>query len=295
MASPSPTPAPNAKVAPRWLEPLLLLAPAGVWLGLLLILPTLLIVELSFVPGIRPGDVVNPSGWGNYLKIFELSTLTVLGRSLFFAFGTTALCLLLGYPVAYWLALIVPKRWQNLLLVAFILPLWTSSLLRSYAWISILRDSGVLNSLLNAVGLPSLQLLYQTPAVFLGMAYSLLPYMVLILYSSLEKLDRRLLEAAADLGATPSQTFWRVTVPQTLPGLAAGCLLVFINALGDFVNPELLGGTSSMTAARLIYNKFLGNTPDWGMGSAMSTILILAVSLAIALLIKYGDRNAKNL
>jgi spermidine/putrescine transport system permease protein len=301
VASPSPiTPTNTAaakagKVAPRWLEPLLLLAPAGVWLGLLLILPTLLIVELSLVPGIRPGELVNPSGFGNYLKIFDPSTLTVLGRSLFFAGGTTLICLLLGYPVAYWLALIVPKRWQNLLLVAFILPLWTSSLLRSYAWISILRDSGVLNSVLNAVGLPSLQLLYQTPAVFLGMAYSLLPYMVLILYSSLEKLDRRLLEAAADLGATPQQVFWRVTVPQTLPGLAAGSLLVFINALGDFVNPELLGGTSSMTAARLIYNKFLGNTPDWGMGSAMSTILILAVSVAIALLIKYGDRHAKSL
>jgi spermidine/putrescine transport system permease protein len=293
--TPNTAAAPAGKVAPRWLEPLLLLAPAGVWLGLLLILPTLLIVELSLVPGIRPGELVNPSGFGNYLKIFDPSTLTVLARSLFFAIGTTVICLLLGYPVAYWLALIVPKRWQNLLLVAFILPLWTSSLLRSYAWISILRDSGVLNSLLNAVGLPSLQLLYQTPAVFLGMAYSLLPYMVLILYSSLEKLDRRLLEAAADLGATPQQVFWRVTVPQTLPGLAAGSLLVFINALGDFVNPELLGGTSSMTAARLIYNKFLGNTPDWGMGSAMSTILILAVSVAIALLIKYGDRHAKSL
>ncbi|OUC15550.1 MAG: polyamine ABC transporter permease [Alkalinema sp. CACIAM 70d] len=279
----------------RWLEPLVLLFPAGVWLVLLLVLPTLIIFELSFVPGIRPGDLVIPSGLGNYLRIFEPLTLLVIGRSLLFAIGTTVFCLLLGFPVAYWLGVIAPKRWQNLLLLAFVLPLWTSSLLRSYAWISILRPTGVLNSLLASVGLPSLDLLNQMPAVLIGMTYSLLPYMVLILYASLEKLDRRLLEAAADLGATPAQTFWWVTVPQVLPGLAASSLLVFINALGDFVNPELLGGPSSMTAARLIYNKFLGATPDWGMGSAMSTMLIVMVTLSIALLIKYGDRRATDL
>ena len=125
------------------------------------------------------------------------------------------------------------------------------------------------------------------------MSYSLLPYMVLILYSSLEKLDRRLLEAAADLGANPVETFRRVTVPQTLPGIAAGSLLVFITGLGDFVDPELLGGTSSMTAARLIYNQFLGATQNWGFGSALSMVLIMAVSIAIALLLRYGDTTAQ--
>jgi len=201
----------------------------------------------------------------------------------------------MGFPVAYWIALLSPKRWRNLLLLAFVLPLWTSSLLRSYAWISILRPTGVLNTLLTSLGLPTLDLLNRSPAVFIGMTYSLLPYMVLILYASLEKLDRRFLEAAADLGATPPQAFWKVTVPQTLPGIAAGSLLVFITGLGDFINPELLGGTSSMTAARLIYNQFLGATQNWGFGSALSMVLILAVSLAIALLIKYGDKNASSL
>lgn len=280
---------------PQWLQALLLLAPAGVWLALLLVIPTLLIFELSLVPNIKPGDLVNPSGLGNYWRIFQSDVLNVIGRSLLFATGTTLLCLLMGFPVAYWIALLSPKRWRNLLLLAFVLPLWTSSLLRSYAWISILRPTGVLNTLLTSLGLPTLDLLNRSPAVFIGMTYSLLPYMVLILYASLEKLDRRFLEAAADLGATPPQAFWKVTVPQTLPGIAAGSLLVFITGLGDFINPELLGGTSSMTAARLIYNQFLGATQNWGFGSALSMVLILAVSLAIALLIKYGDKNASSL
>jgi spermidine/putrescine transport system permease protein len=258
---------------------------------LLLVIPTLIIFELSLVPGIRPGDLVNPSGLGNYLRVFQQDFLPVLGRSLYFAFFSTIICLILGFPVAYWIALLAPKRWQNLLLLGFVLPLWTSSLLRSYAWITILRPSGVLNSFLESIGLPGLELLYRPPAVLIGMSYSMLPYMVLILYASLEKLDRRLLEAAADLGATPQQVFWRVTVPQSIPGIAAGSLLVFISSLGDFVDPELLGGASSMTAARLIYNQFLGATQNWGFGSALSMLMILAVSIAIALLIKYGDRS----
>ncbi|MBD1809336.1 ABC transporter permease [Microcoleus sp. FACHB-SPT15] len=276
----------------QWLEPLILLSPAGLWLMLLLVLPTLVIFELSLVPNIRPGMVVNPSGIGNYLRVFEPINLQVMWRSLLFAIGTTVICLLLGFPVAYWIAQMAPKRWQNLLLLGFILPLWTSSLLRSYAWITILRPTGVLNTVLTSIGLPALELLNRSPAVLIGMAYSYLPYMVLILYASLEKLDKRLLEASADLGANAVQTFWKVTVPQTLPGIAAGSLLVFISGLGDFVDPELLGGASSMTGARLIYNQFLGATQNWGFGSALSMVLIFAVSVAIALLLKYGDREA---
>ncbi|MEB3338187.1 MAG: ABC transporter permease [Leptolyngbyaceae bacterium] len=252
-------------------------------------MPALVILELSFVPNIRPGGLVNPSGVDNYLLILQPIYLQVVLRSLFFAIGSTVICLLLGFPVAYWIALLAPKRWQNLLLLSFILPLWTSSLLRSYAWITILRPTGVLNSLLISVGLPPLDLLNSSAAVLIGMSYSFVPYMVLILYASLEKLDKRLLEASADLGASPQQTFWWVTVPQTFPGIMASSLLVFITGLGDFVNPELLGGASSMTAARLIYNQFLGATQNWGFGSALSMVLVLGVSVAIALLIKYGD------
>jgi spermidine/putrescine transport system permease protein len=277
----------------NWLQPLALLAPSGIWLLLLLVLPTLIIFELSLVPDIRPGDVVNPSGFKNYVRIFDPLYLQVIWRSLFLAFGTTVICLILGFPVAYWIAQIAPKRWRNLLIIGFVLPLWTSSLLRSYAWITILRPTGLLNTLLTNLGLPTLELLNRIPAVLIGMSYGLLPYMVLILYASLEKLDKRLLEAAADLGANPLQAFWQVTVPQILPGIAAGSMLVFITGLGDFIDPELLGGASSMTAARLVYNQFLGATQNWGFGSALSMTLILVVSIAIAFLIKLGEATPK--
>ncbi|HLO50338.1 MAG TPA: ABC transporter permease [Kamptonema sp.] len=286
----------------KLIGPFVLLGPSGLWLILLLVVPTLVIFELSLVPNIRPGNLVIPSGIENYCQVFGFdkcqisrfawTNLRVIGRSLFFATGTTFLCLLLGFPVAYWIAIDVSKKWRNLILLGFVLPLWTSSLLRSYAWITILRPTGVLNTVLTAMGLPALELLNRSPAVFIGMAYSYLPYIVTILYASLEKLDRRLLEASADLGANPVETFWKVTVPQTMPGIAAGSLLVFISSLGDFVDPELLGGASSMTSARLIYNQFLGATQNWGLGSAMSMVLIFAVSIGIALLLKYGDRKA---
>ena len=279
----------------KLIEPLVLLAPPGLWLLLLLVAPTLLILELSLIPGFRLGHSAGGYGLGNYLQIFQAVYLPVIWRSLLFALGATFSSLILGFPVAYWIAVMAPARWRNLLLVAFVLPLWTSSLLRAYAWIAILRPSGVLNVLLGAIGLPKQDLLNRPSAVFIGMAYSFLPYIVLILYASLEKLDKRLLEASADLGATPQQTFWKVTVPQTMPGIAAACLLVFISSLGDFVVPELLGGAASMTVSRLIYNQFLGATLNWGFGSSLSMILILGVSVAIALLIKYGDREGENL
>ncbi len=281
----------NESLRPQlnWLQPLVLLAPSGLWLLLLLVLPTLLILQLSLVPNIRPGGMVNPSGLDNYIRILDPLYLQVIGRSLWLAIATTIICLILGLPVAYWIAQIAPQRWRNLLLLGFVLPLWTSSLLRSYAWITILRPTGLLNSLLSSLGLPPLELLHRIPAVLIGMSYSLLPYMVLILYASLEKLDKRLLEAAADLGANDIETFFKVTVPQILPGITAGSMLVLITGLGDFINPELLGGASSMTAARLVYNQFLGVTQNWGFGSALSMTLILAVSIAIALVIKFGE------
>lgn len=290
-----PPPSPKTgwrQLSSKLIGPFTLLGPSGLWLLLLLVFPTLLIFELSLVKDIRPGGVVIPNGIANYLRVFEPINLQVIGRSLFFAGGTTFFCLLLGFPVAYWIAQLAPQRWRNLILLMFVLPLWTSSLLRTYAWITILRPTGVLNSVLTIFGLPGLELLNRTPAVLIGMAYSYLPYMVTVLYASLEKLDRKLLEASADLGANPVETFWKVTVPQTLPGIAAGSLLVFISSLGDFVDPELLGGASSMTVSRLIYNQFLGLTQNWGFGSALSMVLIFGVSIAIALLIKYGDTRA---
>lgn len=206
-------------------RPLGLLGPAGIWLLLLIVLPTLLIGELSMVPGLRPGEAIEGYGPLNYLRILEPTYLQVLRRSATFATGTTLLCLCLGFPVAYWLALMAPKRWRNLLLVLFILPLWTSSLLRTYAWITLLRPSGVINLVLSSLGLPTQSLMNTHWAVYIGMTYSFLPYMVLILYASLERLDLRLLEAAADLGANPQIAFWRVTVPD----VARNCGRLFVS------------------------------------------------------------------
>jgi spermidine/putrescine transport system permease protein len=151
---------------------------------------------------------------------------------------------------------------------------------------------GWVSHLLPGIELPQQSWLYTSTAVFIGLTYSFLPYMVLILYASLEKLDTSLLEASADLGALPWQTFLKITVPQSLPGIAAGVLLVFITSMGDFVVPTLLGGASSTTISRLIYDQFLGITRNWGLGSALSMVLIAAVSLAIALLLRCGDLDS---
>ncbi|MDJ0706168.1 MAG: ABC transporter permease, partial [Leptolyngbyaceae cyanobacterium MO_188.B28] len=182
--------------------PTALLGPSGLWLLLFLVAPTLLILNISLMPGLRPGET-GSYGLGNYFRIlnplysnFNPVYLQVIGRSLFFAAGTTLICLLMGFPAAYWIALMAPKRWRNLLIVAFVLPLWTSSLLRAYAWISILRYSGLLNQLLSILHLPNQRWSDTSTAVLIGLSYNFLPYMVLILYASLEKLDVRLLEAS---------------------------------------------------------------------------------------------------
>ncbi len=275
----------------KWLEPLTLLLPSGFWLTTFLIVPTVLILIQSLVPLGK-----TEFGLANYQRVFEyvggnFIYLVVVWRSLLYAMITTGCCLLLGFPVAYWLAVIAPKRWNNILLLLFVLPLWTSSLLRSYAWITILRPTGVLNSFLNFIGLSGINVLNKAEGVIIGMVYTYLPYMVLVLYTSLERLDLRLLEAAADLGANARQTFWQITVPQVSSGIIAGSALVSITSFSDYINPQLLGGPGSRTIASIIELQFLGASSNRGFGSALSMVLILAVTIVIALLLKYGDRR----
>lgn len=194
----------------KWLEPLALLLPSGFWLISFLIIPTVFILIQSLVPLGK-----TEFGLDNYQRVFEyvggnFIYLVVVWRSLLYAVITTGFCLILGFPVAYWLAVIAPKRWRSILLLLFVLPLWTSSLLRSYAWITILRPTGVLNTFLNFIGLSGINVLNKAEGVIIGMIYTYLPYMVLVLYTSLERLDLRLIEAAADLGANSKQTFGRL-------------------------------------------------------------------------------------
>jgi spermidine/putrescine transport system permease protein len=275
----------------KLLEPFALLFPSGFWLISFLIIPTVFILIQSLVPFGKA-----EFGFDNYQRVFEyvggnFIYLTVVWRSLLYALITTGFCLILGFPVAYWLAVIVTKRWRNILLLLFVLPLWTSSLLRSYAWITILRPTGILNSFLNLIGLSGINVLNKSEGVIIGMIYTYLPYMVLVLYTSLERLDLRLLEAAADLGANARQTFWQITVPQVSSGIIAGTALVSISSFSDYINPQLLGGPGSRTIASIIELQFLGASSNRGFGSAISMVLIIAVTIVIALLIKYGDRR----
>ena len=209
--------------------------------------------------------------WISYLKSIKIALIS------------TVLCLLLGFPMAYAIAR-TPYPWRNLLLLLIILPFWTSFLLRVYAWMVMLGKQGLINNLLLSVGLidEPLQMLYTDAAVYLGIVYTYVPFMILPLYATLEKLDLDLREAAADLGARPSQVFRDVTLPLAMPGIIAGSLLVFIPALGEYVIPALLGGLDSLMIGRTLYDEFFVNR-DWPLASAVATVLLFILILPIML------------
>ena len=190
------------------------------------------------------------------------------------------LCLLVAYPVAWWIARRAPPRWRNALLALVILPFWTSFLVRTYAWIVLLRSEGVVNLALEALSLPRAALLYNDFAVLLGQVYGELPFMNIPLYVSIERLDSALLEAAADLGAGWWQAFGRVVVPQTMPGIVAGCVLVFIPSLGAYLAPDLLGGGKTAYIGNLIQSQF-AVARDMPFGAALSFVLSLVVVLLL--------------
>ena len=201
--------------------------------------------------------------------------------SLVVAFTATCLTLLIGYPVAYGMAQ-APKTIRPMLLMLVILPFWTSFLIRVYSWIAILKPEGLLNQLLLSIGAihEPLIILNTTTAVYIGIVYSYLPFMVLPLYSTLEKMDGSLIEAAQDLGCTPLTAFWKVTFPLSIPGVIAGFMLVFIPATGEFVIPDLLGGSSTLMIGKTLWNEFNANR-DWPVSSAVATVLLLLLVVPI--------------
>jgi len=210
----------------------------------------------------------------DYLQIFL--------RSFWLSISTTVLTLLVGFPTALYMTL-QPPRYRNLLIFLVTIPFWTNLLVRNYAWILLLRNGGLIDSLLSDLGLTSapIAVLYTPLAVAIGLSYSFLPFMVLPIYASLEKLDFRLVEAAFDLGANRRRALARIIVPLSMPGIAAGCILVFIPALGAFVTPELLGGGKSLMIGSLIQNQF-GSARNWPFGAALAFALLGIVLLAIA-------------
>lgn len=269
------------KTGPVWT-----LSPVILWLISFLVIPLFLVLIVSFMLRGLYGGVEYTFTLENYVRFFDPLYLKILWTSLVIAFFTTVLCLVFGYPFAYIVAR-APKKYRNILMMLIIVPFWTNSLVRTYAWIVLLRTEGVINSILLKIGLISepLTMMYNETAVLIGLTYTLFPFMVLPLYASIEKLDQSYLEAASDLGAKPWQTFLKVTLPLTTPGIIAGSLLVFIPTLGLFFIPDLMGGSKTMLIGNLIKNQFL-TARDWPFGSAASIILIILTLVLIAFYVR---------
>jgi spermidine/putrescine transport system permease protein len=263
------------------------LAPGVGWLVVFFAAPLALMLAASFARrgvygGIQPALTLE-----NYRRLFDPLYVGILRRSVLLALATTAGCLALGYPIAYTIAR--SGRWKHLLLFLIVLPFWTSFLVRTYAMMFLLRDTGLVNTWLLRLGLVDapLTLLYTPGAVLLGLVYGYLPFMVLPCYASIEKLDPSLLEAAESLGARPLARFFTVTVPLTFPGILTGSVLVFIPALGAFLTPDLLGGAKTMMIGNLVQNQFT-TARDWPFGAAASFLL-----MAVVLVLLAGARRAR--
>lgn len=278
----------------------LIIAIPMIWLFALAAAPLLLVLNISFahmdftsVSSLwhwADDELTLKFNFGNYLYLGQdaLYFDTYLS-SLKYAAMTTFYCLIVGYPFAYFIAR-APAQWRTLLLMLVMLPFWTSFLLRIYAWKALLADNGVINSSLMGLGVIAspIQMMHTSFSLTIGMVYAYLPFMILPLYATLVKLDGRLLEAAADLGASPLKTFWLVTVPLTQRGIIAGSLLVFIPAFGEYVIPELLGGPRTLMIARVLWDEFFSNN-DWPMASAVTIVMILLILVPMALFNRYND------
>lgn len=244
--------------------------------------------------GFHDGLLVLQIKLSNYLFIVQddLYVRAYLS-SIKFAALTTVICLAIGYPFAYFMARSRPGI-RPALLMLVMLPFWTSFLLRVYAWKMLLADNGVFNNIVLALGLIDQPLkMMNTPfSLTLGMVYTYLPFMVLPLYANLVKMDIRLLEAARDLGATPWQAFWRITVPLSRGGIIAGALLVFIPCLGEFVIPELLGGPQTLMIGRVLWDEFFANN-DWPMAASVAVVMVLLIIVPLALFNKYQAENSE--
>ncbi|HUG54870.1 MAG TPA: ABC transporter permease [Vicinamibacteria bacterium] len=263
----------------RRAQALVLLLPAALLLAVLVGGSQVLMVVASLGRRSAYGGVLHDWGLQNYVRAFDPLYLAVIGRSIVLAAATTVVCLLIGYPVAYWLARHAPPTLRRGLLVLVILPFWTSFLVRMYAWIFLLRREGLVNLALEGMGLSGLDLLYRPAAVLLGQVYGELPFIILPLYAALEKLDGELLDAAADLGATPAEVLRQVVLPLSRPGIVAGCVLVFIPSLGAYLAPDLLGGARVVYAGPLVQSQF-AVARDIPFGAAVSlslTAIVLAV------------------
>jgi spermidine/putrescine transport system permease protein len=265
-----------------------LLGPAVAWLLVFTLLPMGIMAYYSVLTRGPWGTISHTVTLDNYRQIVDPVFLRVLVRSLRLALLTTVLCLCSGYLLAYWIAFGGGRR-KHLYIFLVILPFWTSDLVRMYAWITLLADHGVLNNALLALGVlhTPWPLLYNEGAVLVGLVYAYLPFMVLPLYAALERLDRAVLEAAADLGATPAERWWKVTLPLTKGGMLSGSVLVFVPSVGEFLIPELLGGAKTMLIGKFIALKFTG-LRHWPLGAAYALVLVALIVLLLIIYLRLG-------
>ncbi|OPJ56185.1 ABC transporter permease [Clostridium oryzae] len=267
------------------------IGPISLWMILLVLVPLIYIVFISFMQRSDAGEIIFKPTLDNYITMKNPIYFKVFIDSLNMAFTTTVLVLALGYPFAYFVAR-VPKKFRVLAMMLIIVPFWTNSLIRTYAWMSLLSTEGLINNFLIKIGIikEPLKMLYTYGAVLVGMVYTLLPFMVLPLYNSIEKMDRTYLEAARDLGASSVKAFLTITVPLTMPGIVAGCILVFIPSVGLFFISDLMGGSKVMLIGSLIRNQF-STARNWPFGAALSIVMIVLSLVLIGIYIKLVGRK----
>ncbi|MEZ4300306.1 MAG: ABC transporter permease [Polyangiaceae bacterium] len=268
----------------------LLAAPLFVWMLALVVMPNLILVGYAFCDRDGLGQVVPSFSLDAFTRLADPTYVRTLARSLRLSAVATALCLVIGYPVGYFIGR-ASKRWQGKLLLLVMIPFWTSFLVRTYAWMILLRSEGVINALLQYTHLASspVDMLYTEGAVLIGIVYAYLPFTILPIYGSAEKLDGALIEAAANLGARPFRTFTRVILPLTRPGIVAGALFVFIPSIGMFAIPDLMGGGRVPLVGNVIQNQF-GQGRNWPFGAALGVVLlVMFLSLLAFALRKDGE------
>jgi len=265
----------------RWLTGALL-APATAWFVIMLIMPLIVVAIFSFGERSQYGGYVASFTFEQYANL--PARFTAFKNTLMYAPLGTLASLLLAYPLAYFLAVKVSSRWKLLLLVLVIVPFWTSLLIRTYAWIFILGGKGI-PTVLGFIGFEGIRLINTPFAVVVGIIYGYLPLMVFPIYVSLEKLDKRLLEASSDLGGTPAGTFWQVTLPLSMPGMATGCMLVFILLMGEFLIPAFLGGGKIFFVGNALVDLFL-QSRNWPFGSAVAIMLVIIMLITVTLYMK---------
>ncbi len=270
-------------------RPATLLTPSLLWIAVFFAGPLLVMAVFSLARRGAYGTIDWTLGLQNYAQALDPLYLTVYGRSLWIALVTTILCFAAGYPAAYAIAMKVPARWKSTLLVLAVVPFWTSFLVRTYAWRFMLQDDGLVNAVFAWCGLPAQKLLYTDTAVMIGQVYAELPFMILPLYAAIERLDRRLLEAASDLGASRISRFVHVTLPLTKSGIVAGVVLVFVPSLGAFITPDMLGGAKSMMIGSLIQEQFVQRNQPFG--AALGNLLAVAVLILLAVAWRAGARD----